>query len=84
MIALNTSIQVNGEDLAGLDMLTQEITSLSERAEKANKASPASVIPSFVMSTKRTPRCTGSRRRSARPLPGPRKRGNDHKDNRRL
>ena len=38
MIALNTSIQANGEDLAGLDTLTQEITSLSERAEKANKA----------------------------------------------
>ncbi len=38
MIVLNTSIQVNGEDLAGLDTLTLAITSLSERAEKANKA----------------------------------------------
>ncbi len=38
MIALNTSIQANGENAAGLTTLTQEITSLSERAEKANKA----------------------------------------------
>lgn len=38
MIALNTSIQANGENTAGLSTLTQEITSLSERAEKANKA----------------------------------------------
>ena len=38
MIALNTSIQANGENTSGLSTLTQEITSLSERAEKANKA----------------------------------------------
>lgn len=38
MIALNTSIQANGENTAGLSNLTHEITSLSERAEKANKA----------------------------------------------
>ncbi len=38
MIALNTSIQANGDDPACLVTLTQEITSLSERAEKANKA----------------------------------------------
>ncbi|NOT48527.1 MAG: hypothetical protein HOP17_12350 [Acidobacteria bacterium] len=38
MIALNTSIQANGEYTGGLSTLTQEITSLSERAEKANKA----------------------------------------------
>lgn len=38
MIALNTSIHANGEYTGGLTTLTQEITSLSERAEKANKA----------------------------------------------
>lgn len=38
MIALNTSIQASGENTGGLATLTQEITSLSERAEKANKA----------------------------------------------
>lgn len=38
MIALNTSIQANEENTTGLSTLTQEITSLSERAEKANKA----------------------------------------------
>ncbi len=38
MIALNTSIQANDETSAGLAALTQEIASLSERAEKANKA----------------------------------------------
>lgn len=39
IIALNTSIQANSADQAsGLPTLTQEITSLSERAEKANKA----------------------------------------------
>ncbi len=38
MIALNSSIQANEEDSAGLAALTQEIASLSERAEKANKA----------------------------------------------
>lgn len=38
MIALNTEIQANEENSAGLEALTQEITSLSERAEKANKA----------------------------------------------
>jgi methyl-accepting chemotaxis protein len=39
MIALNTSIQANGSDqTSGFSTLTQEITSLSERAEKANKA----------------------------------------------
>ena len=38
MIALNTSIQANDENSAGLSSLTQEIASLSERAEKANKA----------------------------------------------
>lgn len=38
MIAMNTSIQANGETAMGLSTLTQEITSLSERAEKANKA----------------------------------------------
>lgn len=38
MIALNTEIQANDENSAGLSALTQEIASLSERAEKANKA----------------------------------------------
>lgn len=38
MIALNTSIQANEESAAGLSTITQEIASLSERAEKANKA----------------------------------------------
>ena len=39
MIALNTSIQANSTDqTSGLSTLTHEITSLSERAEKANKA----------------------------------------------
>ena len=38
MIAMNTSIQASAESTAGLSALTQEITSLSERAEKANKA----------------------------------------------
>lgn len=38
MIALNTSIHASGETTAGLSVLTQEIASLSERAEKANKA----------------------------------------------
>lgn len=38
LIALNSSIQANDENSAGLAALTQEITSLSERAEKANKA----------------------------------------------
>lgn len=39
MIALNTSIQANSADqTSGLSTLTNEITSLSERAEKANKA----------------------------------------------
>lgn len=38
MIALNTEIQANDENSAGLSNLTQEIASLSERAEKANKA----------------------------------------------
>lgn len=39
MIALNTSIQANSADqTSGLSTLTKEITSLSERAEKANKA----------------------------------------------
>jgi len=37
MIALNTSIHANGEGIAGLDTLTHEITSLSERAERTNK-----------------------------------------------
>ena len=39
MIAVNTSIQANAADqTVGLSTLTQEMTSLSERAEKANKA----------------------------------------------
>lgn len=38
VIALNTSIQSNGESVTGLATITQEIASLSERAEKANKA----------------------------------------------
>ncbi len=39
MIALNTSIQANAADqTSGFSTLAQEITSLSERAEKANKA----------------------------------------------
>lgn len=39
MIALNTSIHASSADQnGGLSTLTQEITSLSERAEKANKA----------------------------------------------
>lgn len=38
MIALNSSIQTSGETDRGLDNLAQEIASLSERAEKANKA----------------------------------------------
>lgn len=38
MIALNSSIQANDENSQGLLALTQEIASLSERAEKANKA----------------------------------------------
>jgi chromosome segregation ATPase len=38
MIALNTSIQAASTDTNGFATLTQEITSLSERAEKANKA----------------------------------------------
>lgn len=38
MIAMNTSIQACTESAVGLSTLTQEITSLSERAEKANKA----------------------------------------------
>lgn len=38
MIALNTEIQANDESSKGLSALTQEIASLSERAEKANKA----------------------------------------------
>ncbi len=38
MIALNSSIQANDENSAGLAALTHEITSLSDRAEKANKA----------------------------------------------
>lgn len=38
MIALNTSIQASAIAPGGLLTLTQEITSLSERAEKANKA----------------------------------------------
>ncbi len=39
MIALNTSIQATSSDQTiGLATLTQEMTSLSERAEKANKA----------------------------------------------
>jgi methyl-accepting chemotaxis protein len=38
MIALNTSIQANDENSTGLSTLTQEIASLSERSEKANKA----------------------------------------------
>ncbi len=37
MIALNTSIQASSVATSGLPILTQEITSLSERAEKANK-----------------------------------------------
>lgn len=38
MIALNTTIQAGDESSCGLATLTQEIVSLSERAEKANKA----------------------------------------------
>ena len=39
MIALNTSIQANSTDQSScLSTLTQEMTSLSERAEKANRA----------------------------------------------
>lgn len=38
MIAMNTSIHANGETAADFSTLTQEISSLSERAEKANKA----------------------------------------------
>lgn len=38
MIALNSEIQANDESSIGLAALTHEIASLSERAEKANKA----------------------------------------------
>ena len=38
MLALNTSIQADSTETHGFAALTQEITSLSERAEKANKA----------------------------------------------
>ncbi len=38
IIALNASLQANGENVPGLATLTQEIAALSERAEKANKA----------------------------------------------
>lgn len=38
MIALNTSIQAHSSETSGFATLTHEITSLSERAEKANKA----------------------------------------------
>lgn len=38
MIALNSEIQANDESSSGLSALTHEIASLSERAEKANRA----------------------------------------------